>query len=153
MKQIDLATFLDLTGYDNEERKARRKEEKSEEFFTPYSLVMKMCSKIPEEKWNDPDAEMLEPSMGNGNFVLAMIYLKIIHGSSWKQSLEHVFGVELFQQNVNECHNRVIDLLKAMDLPDFDESIAREIMKENLVCSNFFNWDFLNWCPLEEKNK
>ena len=30
----------------------------------------------------------------------------------------------------------------------FDEAKAIEIMEHNLVCSNFFDWDFDNWCPI-----
>ena len=32
----------------------------------------------------------------------------------------------------------------------FDEAKAQEIMEHNLVCSNFFDWDFENWCPIKE---
>ena len=30
----------------------------------------------------------------------------------------------------------------------FDESKAIEIMEHNLVCSNFFDWDFNKWKPI-----
>ena len=30
----------------------------------------------------------------------------------------------------------------------FDEAKAQEIMNHNIVCSNFFDWDFDNWCPI-----
>ena len=37
----NIEQFLDLTGYDTEERVSRRKNSKvnSQEFFTPYSIV------------------------------------------------------------------------------------------------------------------
>ena len=54
--------------------------------------------------------------------------------------------------NVQECHDRVIDLLTKLNI-DFDERIARKIMKKNLVCSDFFKWDFEHWRPIPEKPK
>lgn len=33
----------------------------------------------------------------------------------------------------------------------FDEAKAIEIMEHNLVCSNFFDWDFENWCTIKQK--
>ena len=29
---------------------------------------------------------------------------------------------------------------------DFDDDVAFDIMLKNLVCSDFFEWDFENWC-------
>lgn len=108
-----------------------------------------MCDKISPEKWNDPNANFLEPSTGNGQFVVYIIYNKIKHGSTWEQALSHTWGVELLESNVKETHDRVIKLLHNMNIK-FDESKAIEIMEHNLVCSNFFDWDFDNWCPIKE---
>ena len=35
----------------------------------------------------------------------------------------------------------------------FDESKAMKIMDHNLVCSNFFDWDFDNWKPQAERKQ
>lgn len=149
MKQIDLQKILSLDDYDNENRVARRKGSGgSQEFFTPYELVWKMCDKVPQEKWSDQEANFLEPCFGNGQFVLAIIYRKIQNGSTWRQALEHTYGVELMQDNVSETYDRIICLLQELRVPDFDEAEARKIMSENLVCSDFFKWDFANWSPL-----
>ena len=48
------------------------------------------------------------------------------------------------QDNVYETHGRIIKLLDALDI-DYDEDVAFDIMLENLVCSDFFEWDFENW--------
>ena len=53
------------------------------------------------------------------------------------------------KDNVKETHERVIKLLHNMNIK-FDESKAIEIMEHNLVCSNFFKWDYENWCPIKE---
>lgn len=142
---FNIEKFLDLTGYE-ETRKDRRKskEVNSQEFFTPYSIVKRMCDKVSDEDWADPNKTFCEPCFGNGQFLIYIIYNRILHGVSWKRALETTYGVELMQDNVDECKDRVISLLKALDI-DFDENIARDIMDKNLVCSNFFDWDFEHW--------
>ena len=148
--EFNIEEFLSLDGYATDERTNRRSGSGgTQEYFTPFSLIRIMCSKISEEKWNDPNSEFLEPSFGNGNFIVYIIYNKIKHGSTWEQALSHTWGVELLESNVKETHDRVIKLLHNMNIK-FDESKAIEIMEHNLVCSNFFKWDFDNWCPIKE---
>lgn len=147
---FDIEKSLSLDDYATEERKKRRKGSGgSQEFFTGYKLVKQMCDKISEEKWNDKEADFLEPCFGSGQFVVYIVYNKIMHGSTWREALNHTWGVELIELNVIEAHNRVIQLLTDMGI-DFDVEEARGILKRNLVCHNFFDWDFQNWCPISE---
>ena len=147
---FDIEQFLDLTNYATEERKARRKGSKStQEFFTPYEIVKRMADKIPESTWSDPTKTFCEPCFGNGQFVLYIIWNRIQHGIDWETALRTCYGVELMQDNVIETHSRVFKLLDALNV-DYDKDVAMSIMYENLVCSDFFEWDFENWKP---KNK
>ena len=50
------------------------------------------------------------------------------------------------QDNVYETHRRIIKLFDELGI-DYDEDVAMDIMHENLVCSDFFEWDFENWKP------
>lgn len=158
MSNFSIEQFLDLSTYATETRVARRKSNdeleisNTNEFYTPYEIVKRMSDMVPEEKWNDPNAEFLESSFGNGQFVIYIIYNKIIHGSTWEQALSHTWGVELMEDNVKETHDRVIKLLHNMNIK-FDEVKAQEIMEHNLVCSNFFDWDFDNWKPQAERKQ
>ena len=145
--------LLDLTNYATETRVARRKTgKKTNEFFTPYSIVKRMCDKIPGSDWEDPTKTFLESSFGNGQFVVYIVWNRIQHGIDWETALKTLYGVELMFDNVQECHDRVIDLLTKLGI-EFDERTARKIMKKNLVCSDFFKWDFENWRPIPEKPK
>ena len=150
INNFNIETYLDLTGYD-EIRKERRKskEVNSQEFFTPYSIVKRMCDKISESDWSDPNKTFLEPTAGNGQFLIYIIYNRILHGVSWKRTLETTFGVELMQDNVDECKDRVINLLNALDIA-FSEKTAKEIMDRNFVCHDFFTWNFEEWRPYTE---
>ena len=149
--------LLDLTNYATETRVARRKDKNkqqkgTQEFFTPYSIVKRMCDKIPDSDWEDPTKTFLESSFGNGQFVVYIVWNRIQHGIDWQTALKTLYGVELMADNVLECHDRVIDLLTKLDI-EFDERTARKIMKKNLVCSDFFKWDFEHWRPIPDKPK
>ena len=149
-----IETLLDLTNYATDTRVARRKNSKvnTQEFFTPYSIVKRMCDKIPDSDWSDQNKTFLESSFGNGQFVVYIVWNRIQHGIDWQTALKTLYGVELMADNVLECHDRVIDLLTKLGI-EFDERTARKIMKKNLVCSDFFKWDFEHWRPIPEKPK
>lgn len=137
--------FLDLTNYVTYTRLIRRKSnESTQEFFTPYEIVKQMADKIPDSTWQDPTKTFLEPSFGNGQFIVYIVYRRINSGIDWKTALSTIYGVELMQDNVDECKERVLDLLDKMNI-DYDKSQAMKIMNKNLVCSDFFEWDFENW--------
>ena len=141
--------LLDLTNYATDIRVSLRKTcKKTQEFFTPYSIVKRMCDKIPDEDWADPTKTFLEPSFGSGQFVVYIVWNRIQHGIDWQTALKTLYGVELMADNVLECHDRVIDLLNKLGV-EFDERTARKIMKKNLVCSDLFKWDFEHWKPIQ----
>lgn len=144
---INIQKFIDH-DYATDVRKDRRKGKGgTQEFFTPYSVVKYMGDKISNEDWSDPTKILLEPCFGDGNFVVYMVYNRIVHGIDWQTALKTLYGVELQLDNVLECHDRVIDLLTKLGI-EFDERTARKIMKKNLVCSDFFKWDFEHWKPI-----
>ena len=138
-------------SYATDIRKSRRKGRGgSQEFFTPSSLVSKMCDKIPFTDWSNPTKTFLEPCFGNGNFLVEIIRRRIVDYSiDWKIVLNNLYGVELMSDNVQEAKDRIIELLKSLNI-DFNEQEARDIMNHNLVCSDFFKWDFENWRPIPE---
>ena len=55
--KFDIEQFLDISNYATEERVSRRTggSKSTQEFFTPYSIVKRMCDKIPEDDWSDPE--------------------------------------------------------------------------------------------------
>ena len=146
---FNIEQFLNLDDYATETRISRRKNSdiNTNEFFTPYSIVKKMCEKISESDWSDPSKTFLEPCFGNGQFIIYIIWNRICHGIDWQTALETCYGVELMEDNVQECKERVIELLKGLGIA-FSEETAYRIMDKNFVCSNFFEWDFLEWKSL-----
>ena len=144
---FNIEQFLSLNGYDTEIRKERRKGSKStQEFFTPYSIIKRMGDKISEEDWSNPNKTFCEPCFGHGQFVIYIIWNRIQHGIDWKTALKTCYGVELMQDNVDEAHGRIIKLFDTLDI-DYDEDVAMDIMLRNLVCHDFFTWNFEEWRP------
>ena len=143
---FNIEQFLDLSDYATDKRKARRKGANgTAEFFTPYSIVKKLMDKIEPEMWADPTKTFVDPTMGNGNIILGILYRRIVeHGIDWKTALETLYGVELMQDNVHETHGRIIKLFDALGI-DYDEDVAMDIMLRNLVCHDFFTWNFEKW--------
>lgn len=144
--------LLDLTNYELQRENRRKGVGSTQEFFTPYSIVKRMGDKISDSDWSDHTKTFLESSFGNGQFVVYIVWNRIQHGVDWETALKTLYGVELMADNVIETHDRVIDLLTKLGI-DFDERTARKIMKKNLVCSDFFKWDFEHWRPIPEKPK
>ena len=132
-------------------RKERRKHNSNlevsgtQEFFTPKFLCDEMLDKIPEEDWADPTKTFCEPCFGNGQFVLYIIWNRIQHGVDYLTALKTCYGVELMQDNVKETYERIFKLLDLLEI-DYDKNEVLRILKKNLVCSDFFEWDFENWC-------
>lgn len=150
MKEIDIQKLIDIDYATNTRVSRRKGAGGSQEFFTPYSIVKRMCDKISEEDWSDPSKTFLEPCMGSGNFILMIIYNRIIHGIDWQTAIETLYGVELMQDNVQECKDRVITLLKEMNIA-FSEQTAIDIMNHNFVCHDFFTWNFEEWREYTEE--
>ena len=149
---FNIQEFIDR-DYATDVRKNRRKGKGgTQEFFTPYSIIKRMCDKIHDDEWSDPEKTWLEPCMGDGNFICYIIWNRIQHGIDWKTALKTLYGLELMHDNVIECHDRVIDLLTKLGI-EFDERTARKIMKKNLVCADFFKWDFEHWKYIDDKKR
>ena len=151
---FNIEQFLDLSDYATDVRKSRRKnsEINSQEFFTPYSIVKKMCDKVSEEDWRDPTKTFLEPCAGNFQFVCYIIWNRIQHEVNWKTALETCYCVELMQDNIDEGRARIHELLRNI-APDYSPSVADEIMDKNFIVHDFFTWDFENWCEKKEEPK
>ena len=109
-----------------------------------------MGDKISEEDWVNPCKTFCEPCFGNGQFVIYIIWNRLQHGIDWKTVLETCYGVELMQDNVYETHGRIIKLFDTLGI-DYDEDIAKDIMLRNLVCHDFFTWNFEEWRPYTEE--
>ena len=138
----------DLTTKNDGITRSKERITKNGEVFTPKALVEKMMDKIPVEKWSDPEATFLEPTFGSGNMLICMLERRIASGIEPMQAVKTLYGVELMQDNVDLCKDRIREVLRANKIR-IDKKI-NDIIDHNFVCSDFFKWDFENWCSKEQ---
>jgi len=120
-------------------RSIERKDEFGE-VFTPPELVEEMLDRLPEGSWTDPSKTFLEPSCGNGNFLIALKQRLLEHGHDEQQILERLHGVDLMQDNVDECKDRLDP-----------EGKYRDILDINIVCADGlrYHYRFDGSCPYD----
>lgn len=122
-------------------KRSKERITKNGEVFTPFSVIDQMISKIPEEKWKDPKATFLDPTAGSGNILVRMLEKRLASGISKKDAVKTLYGVELMQDNRDLCVRRILEIVG----PKY-----AKIVNHNIICADFFKWDFENWKPKEE---
>jgi type I restriction-modification system DNA methylase subunit len=102
------------------------------EVFTPTPLVQQILAEIPVDQWQDPTKTFLDPSCGDGQFLGEVVIRKMEHGSTFEQALSTIYGVDLMQDNVNLCRERL--LCGRTDLA--------HIVNRNIVCHDALTYDY-----------
>lgn len=71
-------------------------------------LCFRMVRDIPEDKLKDPTSTFLDPSCGDGNFLVALLQvLTEEYGHDREQVLSRLYGVEIMQDNVDRALERL----------------------------------------------
>lgn len=102
------------------------------EVFTPTPLVQKLLNELPDELYSDPTKTFLDNSCGDGQFLGEVLIKKIEHGSSFEQALSTVYGVDIMQDNVDLCRERL--LCGREDL--------RHIVEQNIQCKDGLKYGY-----------
>ena len=103
------------------------------EVFTPTELVQEVLDRLPQELFNDPTKTFCDPSCGDGQFLSEVLIRKIENGIDFETALSTIYGVELMEDNVKLCHDRL--LCGCEDL--------RHIVEKNIVCADSLEYDYL----------
>jgi type I restriction-modification system DNA methylase subunit len=102
------------------------------EVFTPTELVQEVLENMDIEKFKDPTRTFLDPSCGDGQFLGEVLIRKMENGSTFEQALSTIYGVDLMQDNVDECRKRL--LCGRTDLA--------HIVERNIVCHDALTYDY-----------
>ena len=102
------------------------------EIFTPTTLVEQQLDVIDLEEFINPARTFLDPSCGDGQFLASVLYRKLQNGSTFEQALGTVYGVDLMQDNVELCRERL--LCGREDL--------RHIVEQNIVCADGLRYHY-----------
>lgn len=100
------------------------------EVFTPSFLVEQMLDSFPPDAW-DKDKNWLEPTCGNGNFIIAILNRKITKkGFGLIEALNTTFGMDLMRDNILECKQRIY---QEVVLPLMKNGKGRKLLPK-IVC-------------------
>lgn len=117
-----------MSGVDREKLRVKA----TGEIFTPTPLVQEILDELPIEQFTDPAKTFLDPTCGDGQFLGEVIIRKMENGSTFEQALSTTYGVDLMQDNVDLCQERL--LCGREDL--------RYIVEQNIVCADALIYDY-----------
>lgn len=142
--------------------KSKERVSKFGEVFTPSHIVEDMLNMDGIKEYTySLDKTFLEPSCGNGNFLVAILRRKLSCLDSidksdtdiWKisllQAVSTIYGIDIQNDNVIESRERMLDIIKDKYTSTFQEDMPENILKcletilrHNIVCGNFLTEEF-----------
>jgi hypothetical protein len=117
-----------MSGVDRENTRVKA----NGEVFTPTWLVEEILDEMDQEIFTCPDKTFLDPSVGDGQFLSSVLYRKLQNGINFEQALSTVYGVDLMEDNVELCRERL--LCGREDL--------RHIVEQNIVCADGLRYHY-----------
>lgn len=102
------------------------------EVFTPTELVREVLDNVPAEQFTDPTKTFLDPSCGDGQFLGEVLIRKMENGSTFEQALSTIYGVDLMQDNVDLCRERLI----------CGQEHLRHIVEKNIQCRDSLKFGY-----------
>lgn len=123
-----------MSGIDRDKLRIK----KTAEVFTPQPLVIEMLDKLEEKNpilFTDPSKTFIDNSCGDGEFLGEIVIRKMERsGCSLEQALSTTYGVDLMEDNVEECKKRLAG-------PNPTEEIL-EILNKNIICADGLTFDY-----------
>jgi hypothetical protein len=110
------------------------------EVFTPLTVITKKLNDLESYDPNifkDVTKTFLEPSCGDGNFLSEVLIRKIENGSTFEQALSTIYGVDLMQDNVDLCRERLL----------CGQEQFRHIVEQNIQCRDALKFGY-NFKPM-----
>jgi hypothetical protein len=100
----------------------------SGEVFTPKHIVYKMTQMVPNDLWAKKDCIFLEPTCGNGQIIETIFLKRLECGLSYEEAINTIWGMDIHEDNINECHMRLYNILQSKFLDLNISQIARFIV-------------------------
>ena len=131
----DIINHISNRPYMSGIERDRVRVKQTEEIFTPTELVQSSLDLIETQHPNmfkDVDNTFIDNSCGDGQFLGEVLIRKIENGIDFETALSTIYGVDLMQDNVDLCRERL--LCGREDL--------RHIVEKNIVCANALEYNF-----------
>jgi len=117
-----------MSGVDREQVRVKA----TGEVFTPTPLVQEILEQLPHDTFTDLNKTVLDPACGDGQFLGEVLIRKMENGSTFEQALGTIYGVDLMEDNVELCRERL--LCGREDL--------RHIVEKNIVCADGLRYHY-----------
>jgi hypothetical protein len=123
-----------MSGIDRDKLRIK----KTAEIFTPQLLVTEMLDKLERENpilFTDPSKTFIDNSCGDGEFLGEIVIRKIERsGCSLEQALSTTYGVDLMEDNIEECKKRLAGPNPTVEILN--------ILNKNIVCADGLTYDY-----------
>lgn len=117
-----------MSGVDRERSRVKA----TGEVFTPTPLVQEILDQLPVEQFRDPTKTFLDPSCGDGQFLGEVLIRKMENGSTFEQALSTIYGVDLMEDNVRLCRERLL----------CGQEHLRPILERNILCADGLRYHY-----------
>ena len=107
--------------------KSKTRTSSSGEVFTPTSLVTEMLDKLPIEEFTDPSKNFLDPSCGNGQFLVNVAKYKLKY-TDINKAIASTYGVDLMVDNVCDTIARLYILAHNWEDPFTHNTINTNLL-------------------------
>ena len=122
-------------GYMSGIERDRLRQKETAEVFTPTPLVQEMLDNLSQELFEDSTKTFLDPSCGDGQFLSEVIIRKMeTSGCTLEEALSTTYGVELMEDNVKLCKERLAG-------PNPTQQIW-DILDRNIVCADALTYHY-----------
>lgn len=111
------------------------------EVFTNEREVKAMCDLIPQEIWKNIESTFLEPTCGNGNFLVEIYRRKLQYCNNEKDGIKaliSIVGIDIQGDNVIESRMRLMEMyVNAFpNASEFAIRYAAEVLRNNIICGD-----------------
>lgn len=111
------------------------------EVFTPRRLCLELLRRVPKDHWSDLSRTFLDPSCGDGAFLSCVVHLKVKAGSAPLQALQTTYGVDIMQDNVDDCRESLLKHAEKVSGQTRTDEWIKAVTK-NVVCHDALIYDF-----------
>ena len=102
------------------------------EVFTPTELVQEILDKMPKTLFKDPNKTYIDNFCGDGQFLGEVLIRKVENGIDFEQALSTIYGVDLMQDNVDLCRERLL----------CGQEHLKHIVERNIVCADALRYHY-----------
>jgi len=120
-----------MSGIERDELRVKQ----TAEVFTPTDDVRKILNEYPINLFTDINKTFLDNSCGDGQFLSEVIIRKMERSNcTLEQALSTTYGVELMEDNVKLCKERLAGPNPTQEILD--------ILDKNIVCADALTYDY-----------